>query len=169
MSVIDRLKQARNADQIAAEIEPMCQAIAALSDEARLSVEDLRSQTAAAKNETEAVRLKLEETIKSADRAAQRTKELFVDLIKAEHEAAWDFNLKMWMLAALASLAGGAAAALALWIWLSPSQGVKDAASSWSEVVSTYNNLPQDEKRHFRQLMGWAEPKTAPRKQSSTN
>jgi hypothetical protein len=152
MSVIDRLKQARNADQIAAEFEPMCQAIEALSVEAALSVESLKAQTAETMEKMEAVRAQLEETLKAAERAA-----------KGMEGAAASFNLKMWLLALGSLIGGAAAAALTIWIWLSPSPSVKTAASQWAEVASTYNNLPQDQKRQFRHLMGWPDPKNAPR------
>jgi ABC-type transporter Mla subunit MlaD len=162
MSAIDnisRLRQAKNADQIAQEIEPLAQALAALSDELKGVLEALKETATSTRGTLETGTNKLHDCIQTATNQAQETGQLFKGLIQEQKKTAWKFSAGMLVLTILASLTGGAVAASAWRLWLKPSQAVEAGAQRWNETVTTYNGLEPTKKRQFRELMGWPEPK----------
>jgi hypothetical protein len=158
MSVIDRLRQARNGEEIAREVEPLAQAMAALSDELKGTLEELRTAATSVRGTLESGSTKLNTCTQTATTQAQNIEKLFRSLLDEQRKASQRFSLTMWGLAILASLVGGAGAGIGLWVWQKPSQPIKEKAKHWNEVSMTYNNLDPAKKRQFRELMGWAEP-----------
>ena len=159
MSVIDRLRQARNADQIAQEIEPLAQAMAALSDELKGTLSELREASVSTRGTLETGTQNLNGCTQDATKQAGEIAKLFNGLIEEQRKSTRKFSARMWALALLASLTGGAGAGIGLWIWQSPSKPVEQAAQRWNEVATTYGHLDLAKKRQFRELMGWPEPK----------
>jgi len=158
MSVIDRLKQARNADEIAREIEPLAQAIAALSDELKVTLTELREASVSTRGTLETGTRQLTTCAQAATSQAQSIEKLFTSLLGEQRKAVRTFTLTMWGLVILAGLAGGAGAGTALWIWWKPSQQTQERARYWGEVVTTFNKLDPAKKRQFRELMEWPQP-----------
>jgi hypothetical protein len=119
MSAIERLRQARNAEQLASEIEPLAQALAALADETRQTLSELQ-QASHAQAETwsqqqQKAAAALHEAASSLEGAARS--------LRAQAEAATEASDRLtWRLWAGAALIGSVAAAAtsAFWLWLAP-------------------------------------------------
>ena len=163
VSAFDRLRQARNAEEIAREIEPLAQALAALSDELRQTLEDLRTATNSATDTLETGNGKLITSTNNATTQADKIKTLFGSLLEGQKKAARTFTLTMWGLAILTSLVGGAGAGIGLWIWRQPSRLTEEQAERWLEIVTTHNKLDPAKKKQFNELMGWSDPKPKPK------
>jgi hypothetical protein len=116
MSAITKLRQARNAEQMAAEIEPLAQSLAALADETRQSLAEMQETSHKQAIAWGQQQQKAAEALKSAgssiEAAAQR--------LKAQAEASTDGL--MWRFLAVAILTGAAAGGLTtgFWLWVQP-------------------------------------------------
>ena len=158
MSVIDKLRQARNGEEIAREVEPLAQALAKLSDELKETLEELRDTASSTHNSLEAGTVKLNTCTENATNKAKSIQDLFTNILTEQRKAAQRFTLTMWGLAILTSLMGGAGAGIGLWLWWKPSAQMEKHAQHWKEVAATYNSLDPERKQQFRKLMDWPEP-----------
>jgi hypothetical protein len=163
MSVIDRLRQTRNAEEIAQEIEPLAQAMAALSDDLKETLEDLKNSINVARCTLENSSGKLTTCTNAATTQAENIKNLFGNCLKEQKSALQWFDLKMTGLLLLTSLVSGAGAGIGLWIWQEPSKEIEKNAQNWIAVATTYNELSPAKKHQFRQLMNWREPEPEPK------
>lgn len=159
MSVIERLRQARNVDQIAEEIEPLVQAMAALSDELSKALGELKTAVSTSKGAIETSTGGLNKATGNATKTANDIKQLFEDLVEAQRNTAWKLRFRTLLFVSVASLAGGAGAGIGLWVWRSPSKETEIWAKRWGEVATAYNGLPPAKRKQFCELMGWPEPK----------
>lgn len=119
MSAIMKLRQARNAEQLASEIEPLAQSLAALADETRQTLSSQeqasREQATAWSQQQQQAAEALKSAASSIEEAAQR--------LRKQAEAATEASRGLtWRLFLAAILTGGFTAVLvsAFWLWLKP-------------------------------------------------
>lgn len=112
MNVIQRLREARSAEQIAVEIEPLAQALAILAEEAAQALEQQKLSAQSQSKSQSKMLARLEESTKAAQRAA--------DQLEAAAAAASAWNWRHFA----GVLAASAGSLLVLWIgllfWLNP-------------------------------------------------
>jgi ElaB/YqjD/DUF883 family membrane-anchored ribosome-binding protein len=118
MSVIMRLRQARNAEQIAAELEPLAQAMAALTDETRETLAEIERRS----------REQAENFTRQINEAAQAWKEAAAEARIAAESLDSAGQRMEWKVFALAGLIGLTTAVLviACWLWLAPSPVIRN-------------------------------------------
>jgi septal ring factor EnvC (AmiA/AmiB activator) len=118
MSAIMRLKQARNAEQIAAELEPLAQALAALSDETRATLAEI-NQTSREQGET--FKRQLSESVQSYKAAAAAASQAAERLNQAGQRMEW----RHYSLAVATGLVTAALVSV-FWLWLTPAPEIRN-------------------------------------------
>ena len=130
MSAIMKLRQARNVEQIADELEPLAVSLATLADQAQASIKAMEaaslqqarewsSQQLSAANEVEAAAKTVGQYVKALQQATASLKQTAEEVQQAQRG-------QLWTLATVAGVSAILAAALAigLWLWLAPAPEV---------------------------------------------
>ena len=132
MSAIMKLRQARNVEQIADELEPLAVSLATLADQAQASIKSMEaaglqqarewnSQQLSAANEVEAAAKTVAQHVKALQQATASLKQTAGEVQQAQ-------SGQLWTLAAVAGVSAILAAGLAigLWLWLAPAPEVRN-------------------------------------------
>ena len=132
MSAIMKLRQARNVEQIAEELEPLAVSLATLADQAQSSIKNMEaaslqparewnSQQLSAANEVEAAAKNVAQHVKALQQATASLKKTAEEVQQAQRG-------QLWTLATVAGVSAILAAALAigLWLWLAPAPEVRN-------------------------------------------
>src|SRR5260363_137137 len=119
VSAIVRLRQARNAEQLAAEIEPLALSLATLADETR---QTLAEQQQASREQAATWSLHQQqaaETLKGAASSIEKSAQQLRKQSEAATQASRGLTWRLFLAAILSgTLAAGATSAF--WLWLSP-------------------------------------------------
>ena len=132
MSAIMKLRQARNVEQIAEELEPLAVSLATLADQAQASIKSMEaaalqqarewnSQQLSAANEVEAAAKTVAQHVKALQQATASLKQTAGEVQQAQ-------SGQLWKLATVAGVSAILAAGLAigLWLWLAPAPEVRN-------------------------------------------
>jgi CHASE3 domain sensor protein len=120
MRAIDRVRQSRNPDELAAEIEPLAQSMAALSDEARQQIEAIKTASEAqAADWTSQQQQTMSQWRHTAKELNEAARELSVSSHKAQM-AARRWTLKLWLGVLTASVTPILVLLIVSMIWLEP-------------------------------------------------
>ena len=132
MSAIMKLRQARNVEQIAEELEPLAVSLATLADQAQASIKNVEtaslqqarewsSQQLSAANEVEAAAKTVAQHVKALQQATASLKQTAAEVQQAQ-------SGQLWTLATVAGVSAILAAALSigLWLWLAPAPQVQN-------------------------------------------
>lgn len=132
MSAIMKLRQARNVEQIAEELEPLAVSLATLADQAQASIKAMEAaslqqarewsnQQLSAANEVEAAAKTVGQYVKALQQATASLKQTAEEAQQAQRS-------QLWTLATVAGVSAILAAALAigLWLWLAPAPEVRN-------------------------------------------
>ena len=120
MSVIARLRQARNPEEVAVEIEPLAQALATLADETQ---ESLKAQQDESRRQAANWTRAQEETAEAWRDSASTLRSSAQALIQAAEtaqRAARGWRWKLWTGVALASGMPMLVLLIGLWVWGDP-------------------------------------------------
>ena len=135
MSAIMKLRQARNVEQIAEELEPLAVSLATLADQAQASIKAMEaaslqqarewsSQQLSAANEVEAAAKTVGQYVKVLQQATASLKQTAEEVQQAQRG-------QLWTLATVATVASvsailAAALSIGLWLWLAPAPEVRN-------------------------------------------
>lgn len=148
MNAIERLKRARNLDEVASEIEPLAQALAAISDETRRALVE--------QSEAHSVQAQAwAEQQKAATRALNQAAQQLQAAAEASMAAA---NGVRWRLTLLSVLTGAAAAGLTtvLSLWLPTlMDDAKRQREIGQAVEARWQTLTTEQRAELQALMGW--------------
>ena len=146
MSAIMKLRQARNVEQIAEELEPLAVSLATLADQAQTSIKNMEaaslqqarewnSQQLSAANEVEAAAKTVAQHVKALQQATASLKQTAGEVQQAQ-------SGQLWTLAAVAGVSAILAAGLAigLWLWLAPAPQVQNSLDA--KAVAEYLRAP---------------------------
>ena len=146
MSAIMKLRQARNVEQIADELEPLAVSLATLADQAQASIKSMEaaalqqarewnSQQLSAANEVEAAAKNVAQYVKALQQATASLKQTAGEVQQAQRG-------QLWTLATVAGVSAILAAALAigLWLWLAPAPEVRNQLDA--KAVAEYLRAP---------------------------
>ncbi len=146
MSAIMKLRQARNVEQIAEELEPLAVSLATLADQAQSSIKNMEaaslqqarewnSQQLSAANEVEAAAKTVAQHVKALQQATASLKQTAEEVQQAQRG-------QLWTLATVAGVSAILAAALAigLWLWLAPAPEVRNQLDA--KAVAEYLRAP---------------------------
>lgn len=157
MSAISRLRQARNAEQLAEEIEPLAQALAALADETR---QTLNEQQQASLKQADEWGQHQQKTAAAWREAASNMRAAAEDLSQAANSAnraARGWTWRVMLLVALTGVAS-AAATTGLWHWLPQlSEAARRQQALGAQVEAHWQRMTAPEREQMRELMGWPE------------
>lgn len=133
MSAIMKLRQARNVEQIAQELEPLAVSLATLADQAQISIKALEeaslqqaqqwsTQQARAANEVGTAAKTLAQHVQALQQATASLKQTTAEVRQAQRG-------QFLTLASVAGLSAILAAALSigLWLWLAPTPQVQNS------------------------------------------
>jgi len=126
MSAIMKLRQARNVEQIAAELEPLAVALATLADQAQSSIKALEDASCRQAREwstqQESAAIKVGEGAKAVAQQVKALSQATAGLKQTAEEVQQAQRGQLWTLATVAGVSATLAAALAigLWLWLAP-------------------------------------------------
>lgn len=142
MSAIMKLRQARNVEQIADELEPLAVSLATLADQAQASIKSMEaaalqqarewnSQQLSAANEVEAAAKNVAQYVKALQQATASLKQTAGEVQQAQRG-------QLLTLATVAGVSAILAAALSigLWLWLAPAPQVKNSLDA--KAVAEY-------------------------------
>lgn len=131
MSAIMKLRQARNVEQIADELEPLALSLATLADQAQTSIQRMEaaalqqarewnSQQVSAANAVEAAAKTVAQHVKTLQQATASLQQTAEAVQQAQRG-------QLWTLTAVAGVSAILAAALStgLWLWLAPTPPVE--------------------------------------------
>ena len=146
MSAIMKLRQARNVEQIADELEPLAVSLATLADQAQASIKGMEaaslqqarewnSQQLSAANEVEAAAKNVAQYVKALQQATASLKQTAGEVQQAQ-------SGQLWTLATVAGVSAILAAGLAigLWLWLAPAPEVRNQLDA--KAVAEYLRAP---------------------------
>ena len=119
MNSIMRLKQARNAEQLATEIEPLAQSLAALADETRQTLAEQQQASLEQAATWSQQQQKAAEALKLAASSIEEAAKRLTTQAEAATQASQDLTWRL-LLAAILSGVLAAAATNAFWLWLKP-------------------------------------------------
>jgi hypothetical protein len=133
MSAIMKLRQARNVEQIAAELEPMAVSLATLADQAQASIKSMEaassqqarewsSQQLSAANEVEAAAKNVAQCVTALQQATVSLKHTAGEVQQAQSGQFWTLAIVAGMSAILAAVLS-----IALWLWLAPAPEVRNS------------------------------------------
>lgn len=120
MSAIDRVRESRNINELAAEIEPLAQSMATLADEAQASI---KSMEAAALQQAREWSSQQQQTVSAWRQAAKDMRAAAEELTKASQtarSAARGWTWKLWAGVLTASVMPILVLLIALSLWLHP-------------------------------------------------
>ena len=142
MSAIMKLRQARNVEQIADELEPLAVSLATLADQAQASIKSMEaaalqqarewnSQQLSAANEVEAAAKTVAQHVKALQQATASLKQTAEEVQQAQRG-------QVLTLATVAGVSAILAAALSigLWLWLAPAPQVQNSLDA--KAVAEY-------------------------------
>jgi ElaB/YqjD/DUF883 family membrane-anchored ribosome-binding protein len=142
MSAIMKLRQARNVEQIAEELEPLAVSLATLADQAQTSIKAMEaaslqqarewnSQQLSAANEVEAAAKTVAQHVKALQQATASLRQTAGEVQQAQRG-------QFLTLATVAGVSAILAAALAigLWLWLAPAPQVQNSLDA--KAVADY-------------------------------
>lgn len=142
MSAIMKLRQARNVEQIAEELEPLAVSLATLADQAQSSIQSMEaaslkqarewnSQQLSAASEVEAAAKTVAQHVKALQQATASLKKTAEEVQQAQRG-------QLWTLATVAGVSAILAAALSigLWLWLGPAPQVQNSLDA--KAVAEY-------------------------------
>jgi uncharacterized protein YdiU (UPF0061 family) len=142
MSAIMKLRQARNVEQIAEELEPLAVSLATLADQAQASIKNMEaaslqqarewnSQQLSAANEVEAAAKTVAQHVKALQQATASLKQTAGEVQQAQ-------SGQLWTLATVAGVSAILAAGLAigLWLWLAPAPQAQNSLDA--KAVAEY-------------------------------
>lgn len=131
MSALEKIKNARGIDDLAAEIEPLAQAMAKLTDEARQRIEEVEQASQRQANEwqkkQQQVSAEWVAVAKSMNQAANELAEASATANRAARGWTW----KLWAGVILASLMPTVVLLIASWLWLSPQVTTTTEGVTW--------------------------------------
>ena len=149
MSAIMKLRQARNVEQIADELEPLAVSLATLADQAQASIKSMEaaalqqarewnSQQLSAANEVEAAAKTVAQHVKALQQATASLKQTAEEVQQAQRG-------QLWTLATVATVASvsailAAALSIGLWLWLAPAPQVQNSLDA--KAVAEYLRAP---------------------------
>ena len=132
MSAIMKIRQARNVEQIADELEPLARSLATLADQAQASIQNMEaaalqqarewnSQQLSAANAVEAAAKTVAQHVKALQQATASLRQTAGEVQRAHRN-------QLWTLATVAGVSAILAAALSigLWLWLAPAPEVQN-------------------------------------------
>jgi len=132
MSTIMKLRQARNVEQIADELEPLAVSLSTLADQAQASIQNMESaalqqaqtwssQQRSAANEVETAAKNVTQYVKALQQATASLKQTAGEVQRAQRG-------QIGTLATVAGVSAILAAALSigLWLWLAPAPEVRN-------------------------------------------
>jgi hypothetical protein len=131
MSIIMKLRQARNVEQIAQELEPLAQSLAALADQAQTSIQTLEAASQRQAREWSDQQASAAQEVKTAanyvanyTQALQKATASLQETVKEVQQAQRN---QFWSMAGLAFMSSILAAVLssALVLWLTPAPQVQ--------------------------------------------
>lgn len=132
MSVIMKLRQARNVEQIAAELEPLAVSLATLADQASASIRELEDASQRQAREWNDQQSRAASEVRTAAaRVASQAEALQQVTSSLQQTAAAMQRAQRGQLRTLASVAGvsailAAALSTASWVWLAPAPRVQN-------------------------------------------
>ena len=146
MSAIMKLRQARNVEQIAEELEPLAVSLATLADQAQSSIKNMEaaslqqarewnSQQLSAANEVEAAAKNVAQYVKALQQATASLKQTAGEVQQAQRG-------QLLTLATVAGVSAILAAALSIgwWLWLAPVPQVQNSLDA--KAVAEYLRAP---------------------------
>lgn len=166
MSAFDKLKQARNVNELAQEIEPLAQALATITDESRAAItEQLATQQTQAEHwsaqQTKAAE-SWETTCQQAQATLQALEQQTTHTLQALTQQATQMSTssRQSLLRQIGvSAASGVLAAtvtIGLWFWLAPWNATEKRQQMVGEQIEArWQTLTAQERTQMNQLMGW--------------
>jgi uncharacterized protein YdiU (UPF0061 family) len=132
MSAIMKLRQARNVEQIAEELEPLATSLATLADQAQTSIQNLEkaskdqaiewsSQQQGAATAVANAAQTLNDQVKALQQSTNNLQQTIDRMQRAQRRTFWTQTAITGISATLA-----AALSIGLWLWLAPSQQVQN-------------------------------------------
>ena len=127
-----KLRQARNVEQIADELEPLALSLATLADQAQASIQRMEAAALQQAKEWNSQQLSAANAVETAAKTvAQHVKALqqaTASLQQTAEEVQQAQRGQLWTLATVAGVSAILAAALAigLWLWLAPAPEVRN-------------------------------------------
>jgi cell division septum initiation protein DivIVA len=159
MNAIEKLRQARNKDELAREIEPLAQALAALADDSRAALTQTLQGVQAAMEQAQRENRDMQERINQQVR--ESTKEYRLAAETAQEQAnraaraakAWTW--RQWALALSLSVIVSMVAPTAYVLWQNHYSETATDAARWQAFVQKYQGLTEKERTAIGKIMGW--------------
>ena len=132
MSAIMKLRQARNVEQIAAELEPLAVSLATLADPAQSSLKALEDasfrQAREWSTQQESAAIEVGTAAKTVAQHVKALQQATASLKQTAEEVQQAQRGQLWTLATVAGVSAILAAALSigLWLWLAPAPEVRN-------------------------------------------
>ena len=120
MSALSKLKQARNIDELASEIEPLAQAMANLVDETRQSLKTQQSASRAQAQAWSQAQAKTSDSWREAARDMQVAAQTLSEAAETANRAARGWTWRLWIGVLIASITPLLGLLIVSWIWLDP-------------------------------------------------
>ena len=155
MNAIEKLRQARNKDELAREIEPLAQALAALADDTRQA---LSEQLEASKQQAEAWSQAQAKTAESWQKAAKNMREAAQTLDQAAENskrATRSWTWRVWVLTLSVSVIASTVAPSAYVLWQNHYSETAQDAKGWQGFLNKYQTLTEKDQATLRKIMGW--------------
>lgn len=144
MSAIMKLRQARNVEQIAEELEPLAVSLATLADQAQASIERMEAASLQQAREWSSQQLSaahaLEAAAKTIEAHVRDLHQATASLKQAAEEVQQAQSGQLWTLATVAGVSAILAAGLSigLWLWLAPAPQVQVQNSLDAKAVAEH-------------------------------
>jgi uncharacterized protein YukE len=158
LTAIEQLKKARSIETVAEQIEPLAQAMAALTDETAETLERIKAETATQVQQwqRQAVQLKAEN-----EAAASKLH----NLIELAQKLTRFWTLKAWAAVVLVALLAAAPSAYVIWRHVPGPAEIKaleKEVQTWRDFVATFHALPKARQEAVKQAMGWQSAQQRP-------
>lgn len=150
MNTVERLKQARNLNELAERVEPLAQALAALADDTRQTLTETQ----------ESLERQLEVTNQTTQQLSRTLNEASQKLAQSAREAqqaSWSMTWKPLMIAVLSGI-GSALALSVLSHWLQPSEATQRQQRLGATLEQRWETMTDSQRLALSQLMGWKQP-----------
>ena len=131
MSALEKLKHARGIDDLAAEIEPLAQAMAKLTDEARQRIEEVEQASQRQANEWQKKQQQVSAEWVAVARSMNQAANELAEASVTANRAARGWNWKLWAGVLVASLMPTVVLLIASWVWLNPQVTTTTEGVTW--------------------------------------
>jgi len=151
LTAIERLKKARSIETVAEQIEPLAQAMAALTDETQETLERIKTETAAQVQQWQ----RQSAQMKAEHEAAAGKLHNLIDLAQ---QLTRSWTLKAWAAVVLVAFLAAAPSAYVIWRHVPGPAEIKaleKEAQTWRDFVATFQGLPKARQEAVKQAMGW--------------